>query len=75
MMSKWISVKDRLPSPNEDVLLVDILGSSPSEIFLGWQATGRWFETHYYCKEGASHQIDNDQITHWMPLPEPPNDE
>jgi hypothetical protein len=74
-MNEWISVERTLPNPNVDVLLVHVLRGSASEIFLGWQACGRWFESHFYCSESASHPIESDQITHWMPLPEPPNGE
>ena len=55
---EWISVKDRLPKPNENVLV--------------------------YCKEygiyvdihmsGGIFGYSMDSVTHWMPLPEPPEE-
>ena len=75
-MDKWISVEDRLPTVMVDVLLVHVseMGGA-SAIFGGYRTTDYWFETHYYCPspKNAPHEIPADQITHWMPLPEPPS--
>lgn len=59
-MSKWISVKDRLPEPLADVLVYHAGGS----IDLDWMdhAGEFMYESIYGC------------ATHWMPLPEPPKD-
>lgn len=56
---EWISVKDRLPLCGERVLISD--GSSVFEAYLSishkWVRSGiGWYEV----------------VTHWMPLPEPP---
>jgi len=67
-MSEWISVKDKFPRYNQDVLtfapgmampiVVDrhngYYGEDDDEWYEGWN-TGR-------------------NITHWMPLPKPPKD-
>lgn len=65
----WISVKERLPEEIMDVLVVKHNGlitvmswhapfDSGKRIFQWW-GFGRWVNQH-------------SQITHWMPLPEPP---
>ena len=61
---KWISVEERLPETNEDVLVVVDYGGKSGVITgymrsqnLGWQ--------------GLVGQRLTD-VTHWMPLPEPP---
>ncbi len=61
-MSEWISVKDRLPESDDYVLCYrDSCGLS-SRIMVGFYLRGKWT-----C--GA---IGN--VTHWMPLPEPPEE-
>ena len=55
---KWISVRDRLPENGLTVLLY----SKIDEIQTGW-LSGLSFETSYDCIS---------DVTHWMPLPEPP---
>lgn len=65
----WISVKDRLPETNCDVLVAKNNGrvfqmsyhapfDSGKRIFQWW-GFGKWVDQH-------------SQVTHWMPLPEPP---
>ena len=57
--SQWISVKERLPEDDVDVLTR--------------RATGMGVESH--CGFGWSFDEYNGKwiVTHWMPLPEPPN--
>ena len=60
---KWISVKDRLPENDNDVLVYD----TDCGIVIGW------------CdKEIGDFAADFisplDAVTHWIPLPEPPKD-
>jgi hypothetical protein len=58
---KWISVKDRLPPNDLDVL--------------AYRDSDGWIVACYYNHYGAF-MLDFDQeaylISHWMPLPEPP---
>lgn len=60
VLGGWISVKDRLPEPDTDVL--------------ARRATG--MEVESYHKEGNGwwtwDVVNNWRVTHWMPLPEPP---
>ena len=75
-VQKWISVKDKLPPHNHDVLvyrpdmamkiLVDnyygYYGEDDAEWHEGWAKYGK--DIH-----------NNPLITHWMPLPQPPKGE
>ena len=59
---EWISVSDRLPREIEKVLVINSVG-----IFdCGWVGLNKG---KIVCRNSHSH-IGN--ITHWMPLPEPP---
>ena len=60
---EWISVKDRLPKKNINVLVV-----AKGEVHEG--SIGRVF----WCIPNFDGYCNND-ITHWMPLPEPPGKE
>lgn len=55
--SGWISVCERLPEMHEDVLCL----------------YGRSVEINFICSDGTWCGIRNRPITHWMPIPEPPN--
>lgn len=60
MMTDWISVKDRLPEPHTDVLFFGRDG-----FFIGWYG--------YLMKKWRSDEFGEVQeVTHWMPLPTPP---
>ena len=52
----WISVKDRLPEKDEYVLCFCNIGDGFQAIF------------HY----GKERKFNGTAVTHWMPLPEPP---
>ena len=60
-VSGWISVKDRLPKHNEEILGFEKL------IFFGWYDNKFGFlDVVEECHRG--------QTTHWMPLPNPPKE-
>lgn len=56
----WISVKDRLPKPQTEVLAF-----RRGIMYLAWydNEIGRWASNEWGFL---------DAVTHWMPLPEPP---
>lgn len=61
---EWISVKERLPKPGQEVLL--------------W-ATGAPLQKTYSRYDMGVYNPDIyqpwwDYVTHWMPLPEPPKE-
>ena len=63
-MSEWISVKDRLPRCGELVLTTDGIAVFESYLSIShkWLRSGLvWWE------EGA--------VTHWTPMPEPPEED
>lgn len=55
----WISVKDRLPEPMEKALVLNENG----DMMVGTYTEWGWMFPCFY-----------DRPTHWMPLPEPPQD-
>ena len=65
----WISVKDRLPVNDDEVL---VIGE-------GWDGM-YWWRIYFVDADGQWYTIEGDtvndlsakRITHWMPLPEPP---
>ena len=63
-MPKWISVTERLPEIGKDVLCF-----CRANIFfvLGWDGN------HWH--EGADRYYMSSFVTHWMPLPQPPESE
>lgn len=76
-MGEWISVKDRLPELFKDVLTCDVDG----KIIINWldelevdgKITINWLDELeedicYFAYAGKT-------VTHWMPLPEPPEEE
>lgn len=81
-MSEWISVKDRLPE-NYGTHLV-CLGENDKRIYgngvhTAWYYSGskNWsFSLNTAILEGkkSSTEIRSIDVTHWMPLPEPPKD-
>ena len=61
----WIKCSDCLPEKD-----IKVLFSNGEEIFLGWMLTDMGkeiFWSHY-------DYLEEENITHWMPLPEPPKD-
>ena len=62
-VSQWISVKDRLP-PEMDKVLV---ASKPKETYY---IDFAWWTGHGWYRGYRKSSYKN--VTHWMPLPEPP---
>jgi len=65
-MNEWISVDERLPSDNEDVLIyVDIIPGRIRTAYLV-RRSGKFYD--FGTRRNGKHV----QPTHWMPLPAPP---
>ena len=86
---EWVSVKDRLPKEEDDVLVlireIEHYGRHKEKrnvyhwIFTGWFIDGVWATT--YCHGYKKIETENEEypncehtVTHWMPLPEPPKE-
>jgi hypothetical protein len=75
----WISVKERMPDIEQNVLVMTECGGlslanwSPKE---GWSSALIVRETGYIDVYFDSFEIEThkDNITHWMPLPKPPQE-
>jgi hypothetical protein len=69
-MSEWISVKEKLPSMSQDVLIVlSMAGGETRLAHLVHYGDHQWFAGEY----GAEYAIKD--VNHWMPLPDPPKEE
>jgi hypothetical protein len=76
--SKWISVKDRLPEEGVPVLIVyDCCGEPDIDVMKRYHGqtiyeSGEVFDypNHFRGPRGFL----TDDVTHWMPLPEPPDE-
>ena len=62
---EWISVKDRLPDKENEVLVFEFRGDVSMAYISGYE--WRNFESDF--------KMDSSYITHWMPLPEPPKEQ
>jgi hypothetical protein len=67
MADPWISVEDRLPEDEAACLVTDGKGCSVSIFFeeFGWMD----FDDYY-----SASAFGKGDVTHWMPLPEPPEE-
>ena len=64
-VQEWISVDDRLPENGKDGVLI---GLRWGEVDIGWCEDSSW------CSEFVN-EYEDGEVTHWMPLPEPPKGE
>ena len=68
---EWISVKDRLPEFGKKVLVCDVDAepdiANDIHMFCLWHD-----EDGHYWTDGDEWVIDFENVSHWMPLPEPP---
>lgn len=61
-VNQWISIKEKLPPEDESVLIYTIMGMC---------VAARWDDRFFVSKTASIAKYD---VTHWMPLPEPPKD-
>lgn len=67
--SKWISVEDRLPEENQRVILYIPRVMEGGNVRTGWlEPIKMWFT------DGRD-RLFYKQVTHWMPMPEPPENQ
>ena len=64
-MPHWISVEERLPEDYEDVVIIMRNGAS-SWYRVAYREYGGW-------SFGGGRRVP-DEVTHWMPIPQPPKE-
>lgn len=62
-MSGWIKCSDRMPEDMADVLVTD-----------GEEVKSMWWNGDEWDSWVSKYSIDSWDVTHWMPLPEPPKE-
>ena len=65
---KWISVKERLPKNGEIVL---VYAKECGCIVAEWRR--KWSEWENWNSQ-EEHRLQFEEVSHWMPLPEPPKE-
>lgn len=65
--SPWISVKERLPEPNKEVLLYD--KNSVRHYVIGWLRRDKGYNEGMWRLSNG--WVEDKGITHWMPIDEP----
>lgn len=68
-MSEWINCKDRMPTPDDYVLVKIAYGG----IHLAWYRDEEWLQDKEHCISSSFiTSVIKSRITHWQPLPNPP---
>lgn len=62
--SPWISVEDRLPEPEKDVIIIDKRKNTDID-----HLTDDGEGNYYWWKSDDTIWCEDDEITHWMPIP------
>lgn len=62
---EWISVTERLPESGKESVLIALRWG---EVDIGWCEDGRW-------RSEFVNEYEEGEVTHWMPLPNPPKEE
>lgn len=65
--SPWISVKERLPESNKEVLLYD--KNSIRHYVIGWLRRDKGYNEGMWRLSNG--RVEDKGITHWMPIDEP----
>ena len=89
-VQEWVSVKDRLPDPDQDVILctreIETYGKHHEKkkiyrnIYMGYFDGDEWLTSYchgceYIFRMNEKYPNETIEVTHWMPLPEPPKGE
>ena len=68
---EWISVKDRLPERNVEILTYAIVREEYKNLVLG-EIEPQYYVNKLYDDDNFLEDDFTRKITHWMPLPDPP---
>jgi len=68
---RWIPVTERLPEEHKDVLAI-AQWKDNHEVTICY---GRKYKTRWYLLSEPGELLKGFDVTHWMPLPEPPKEE
>lgn len=68
MDERWVPVTDCLPDPGWVLVAVDLPGLRPPVV-----AIATWSDHHQHWRSVLMRQVEG-RVTHWMPLPEPPQE-
>ena len=66
-VQEWISVKDRLPEIGRSVIVYNAPAKCAAEAM--YKGEGRFLQFRW------SARLQEHEVTHWMPLPQPPKGE
>lgn len=64
-MNPWISAKERLPKPEQEVLLYD--SNSIQHYVVGWLRENKGYNKSIWRLNNG--YVEDEGITHWMPIP------
>lgn len=67
----WIKVIDRLPPEFQEIIFFYTIDKHKKDMVCGHYARGAWHICSLYMSIVLNDEV---KVTHWMPLPEPPND-
>lgn len=74
-MTKWIKAEDKVPTYGKKVLIFFGGNYSVAKRKREWPTHEEsWEAFDYWDSEDHCLEIDWGEVTHWMPLPELPND-
>ena len=66
---EWISVKDRPSAKDKPILVWAKFVDFPVSVL--WKENGAYGEPDFF-ESGDEYAISEERISHWMPLPKPP---
>ena len=64
-VQEWIPIKDRLPKNEKEGVLIALRWGM---VDIGWYEEGQWSSEFV-------NEYEDGEVTHWMPLPQPPKGE
>ena len=78
-MTKWISVKDGMPDYQEEIIIFTTDKVVTSSLFVKrypcYDKDELYFEKNgFVISEEEGTYFKFNEVTHWMPLPEPPKE-